>query len=78
MDPIPPSGPPEPPIKLYSRKKFALMFCAILAGAAYYVIREYYVTGSLSKITIGAAIAAVVMGTTIISVVVWYANKPEK
>ncbi len=67
---------PQP--KLFTRGKFIILFIAILFGVFLFIIREYLAKGSVSGVTIGASVTALVIGLIIIVVVGWYANKPER
>ena len=64
--------------KLYTKKTFAIAFSAVLIGASLGIYREYRDTGSVSKVTIGASVVALLIGVIIIVVIGRYANKPEK
>jgi hypothetical protein len=78
MDTQTPPEPPRPPIKLMSARKLIFMLCIIYGTAVYQCIHEYYTTGRLSGIMLFASAMAAVVGTVIVCLVGWYANKPEK
>lgn len=54
------------------------MLVGVFAGAFYYCAREYYTTGVVSGTSLGASVFALAVGVITLSVVTWYANKPEK
>jgi hypothetical protein len=70
--------PRRPQPKLFTRGKFFILFIAILFGSSLSIIREYRAKGSVSGITLGASLAAFVIGLIILVVMSWYANKPER
>jgi len=76
MNELPEPKKPQP--KLITKGKFYLLLGSLLVGASLGVIREYRTRGSVSAVTVGSSIAAFVIGLAIISVIGWYANKPEK
>jgi hypothetical protein len=64
--------------KLFTIGKFFLAFIAILFGSFLLIIREYLAKGNVSGVTIGASVAAFVIGLIILVVLGRYANKPEE
>lgn len=64
--------------KLFTSSKFFIPFIAILFGPSLFIIREYRAKGSVSGVTLGASVAACVIGLIILVVLGWYANKPEE
>jgi hypothetical protein len=70
--------PKRPHPKLFARGKFFIFFIAILFGSSLSIIREYRAKGSVSGVTLGASVAAFVIGLIILVVMGWYANKPER
>ena len=64
--------------KLVTRGKFFLALMAILLGSSLLLVREYLAKGSVSALTLGASLAALVIGLIILVVLSWYANKPEE
>ena len=70
--------PKRPRPKLMTKGKFFIMFCALLVGASLGIVREYRSKGTVSVATIGASIAAFIIGLILIVVIGRYANKPEK
>jgi hypothetical protein len=64
--------------KLLTRSKFFILLIAILLGPSLFIIREYRAKGGVSGVTLGASVAAFVIGLIILVVLGWYANKPEK
>ncbi len=67
---------PQP--QLFTRGKFCILLIAILFGSSLAIIREYRARGSVSGVTLGASVTALVIGLIIIVAVGWYANRPEK
>jgi hypothetical protein len=63
---------------LFTSGKFFILFIAILFGPSLFIIREYRAEGRVSGVTLGASVAALVIGLIILVVMGWYANKPEK
>ena len=64
--------------KLFTSGKFFILFVAILFGSSLFIIREYRAKGSVSGVTLGASVAAFVIGLIILVVMGWYANQPER
>jgi hypothetical protein len=64
--------------KLFTHGKFFILFIAILFGPAMFIIREYRAKGSVSGSTLGASVAAFVIGLIILVAMGWYSNKPER
>jgi hypothetical protein len=64
--------------KLFTRGKFFIIFIAILLGSFLAIIQEVRVKGRVSGVTLGASVAAFVIGLIILVVLGWYANKPEE
>ena len=71
-----PDHNPQP--KLFTAKSFAIAILAVLTGSSLSIIQEFRKTGTVSGITIGASIAAFILGLVIIILIARYANKPEK
>jgi len=65
-------------LKLFTSGQFFIPFIAILFGPSLFIFREYRTEGSVSGVTLGASVAAFVIGLIILVVMGWYANKPEK
>lgn len=57
--------------KLLTRGKFFILFIAILFGPVMFIIREYRAKGSLSGVTLGASVAAFLIGLIILVVMSW-------
>jgi hypothetical protein len=70
--------PKRPKPKLVTRGKFFLPLIAILLGSSLLVVREYLAKGRVSGLTLGASLAALVIGLIILMVLGRYANKPEE
>ena len=68
----------RPRPELFTRGKFFILLIALLVGSSWKIIRDYRTKGSVSGVTLVASAAAFVIGFIIISVVRWYANKPER
>ncbi len=64
--------------KLCTKKTYAIMFSALLVGCFWRPFREYWETGAVTGLTMGASIGALVIGMIIIFFIGRYANKPEK
>lgn len=64
--------------KLFTKGKFCIMLAALLAGALLGIVREYRAKGTVSNLTLCAALAAFVIGVVIVVGLGWYANKPEE
>jgi hypothetical protein len=75
--PAPPDPKPPQP-KLVTKRRLVLPVIAILSGVALFVIREFCRQGRVSILTLGAALAALVIGLLILAVLVRHANQPEK
>jgi hypothetical protein len=75
--PAPPDPKPPQP-KLVTKRRLFLPVIAILSGVALFVIREFYRQGRLSILTLGAALAALVIGLLIVAVLGRHANTPER
>jgi hypothetical protein len=75
--PAPPDPKPPQP-QLVTKRRLFLPVIAILSGVALFVIREFYRQGRLSILTLGAALAAMVIGLLIVAVLGRHANKPER
>ena len=61
-----------------TKGKFFIIFSALVVGASLGIVREYRSKGTISAATIGASIAAFIIGLIILAVIGRYANKPEK
>jgi len=61
-----------------TKGKFFLLFSALVVGASLGIVREYRSKGAVSTPTIGASVAAFIIGLIILTVIGRYANKPEK
>jgi hypothetical protein len=72
------SEPKRPQPKLFTKGKFFMLLGALVVGASWGIVKEYQAKGSVSGVTIGSSIAALVTGLIIVAGTAWYANKPEK
>jgi hypothetical protein len=72
------SPPNRPQPKLVTKGKVVLMVSALVVGASLGIVREYRSHGAVSTATIGASVAAFIIGLIILIVISRYANKPEK
>ena len=72
------SGPERPSIKLFSKGKIVLLTICLLTGSFFNSADELLSKRDLSFQTLMSSVISFLLGLGLLSLIVWYANKPER